>query len=398
MPTRDAEVARPRRTPSSLAKDRAILEAAESVLARDGWAALQFTRVAADAGVSVQALRTRYVDRLGLARALWRERCGPALVDALGTLVAASTGSPSDLNAALDSFAQPSPQLRGAVELTVVSTYEPALHTVVANTCGQSLAPWLVPVRGGLTRTAAARHAFLFALGLGLVMLSYTTEAAPIDLSGEATRIAPALGSDVSPARLPAQQADHLDQPAVFGTGDPAWDALLQAALDQVGAVGFDRATVSSIAHAAGYTEGFLFARYPTKRDLFLDATARMIEPATRLNQEMSDDLAKRYSWGIADAVVMREFMRPGRERIRTIVLEQYRLASHELDVQAAVEEGSAPTAALAASQVVEHPEQLPARTLVERSLGIGAPLLAVIDPEAWSLPYDVVTVPLLDR
>ena len=392
------EVSRPRRTPSSLAKDRAILDAAELVLDRDGWAALQFARVAADAGVSVQALRTRYVDRLGLAQALWRERCGPALVDAMGTLVAASSGSTSDLNAALGSFARPSPQLKGAVELIVVSTYEPALRTVVADTCELSLRPWLVPVRGGLTRTVAARRAFMFALGLGLVILSYTTATAPVDLSGEAGRLAPAFGSDIAPARLPALKADHLDQPAVFGTGDPAWDALLQATLDQVGTVGFDRATVTGIAHAAGYTEGFLFARYPTKRDLFLDATARMIEPATLLNQAMSDDLAQRYSWGIADAVMIREFMRPGRERIRTIVLEQYRLASHQPDVQAAVEEGSAPSAVLAASSMVDDPAQVPARTLVERSLGIGAPLLAVIDPEAWSLPFDVVTVPLLDR
>lgn len=392
------EVSRPRRTPSSLAKDQAILDAAESVLDRDGWAALQFTRVAADAGVSVQALRTRYVDRLGLAQALWRERCGPALVDAMGTLVAANSGSTSDLSAALDVFAQPSAQLRGAVELVVVSTYEPALSAVVVETCEQLLAPWLVPARGGLTRATAARHAFLFALGLGLVILSYTTAASPVDLSGEAARIAPALRSDIAPVRLPAQQAEHLDREAVFGTGDPAWDALLQATLDQVGTVGFDRATVTSIAHAAGYTEGFLFARYATKRDLFLDATARMIEPATRLNQAMSDDLAKRYSWGITDAVMMREFMRPGRERIRTIVLEQYRLASHQPDVQAAVEEGSTPSAVLAASAMVDDPAQVPARTLVERSLGIGAPLLAVIDTEAWSLPYDVVTVPLLDR
>ena len=121
------------------------------------------------------------------------------------------------------------------------------------------------------------------------------------------------------------------------------------------------------VAHAAGYTEGLLFARYATKRDLFVDATARMTEPATRLNQAMSDDLAKRYSWGISDAVMMREFMRPGRERVRTIVLEQYRLASHQPDVQAVVEGGSAPTAAMAASHVVDDPDQLPARTLVER-------------------------------
>ena len=395
---RDGGVRRSRPTPSSLAKDQAILDAAEAVLAHDGWAALQFARVAADAGVSVQALRTRYVDRLGLAQTLWRERCGPALVDGLGTLVAASSGAVADLTAALHAFAQPSLRLRGAVELIVVSTHEPALHTMVARTCEESLTPWLVPARGGPTRTAAARHAFLFALGLGLVILSYTTASSPLDLSQEAARIAPALTSDVAPARLPAQQADHLDKEAVFGTGDPAWDALLQATLDQVGTVGFDRATVSGIAHAAGYTEGLLFARYATKRDLFVDATARMTEPATRLNQAMSDDLAKRYSWGISDAVMMREFMRPGRERVRTIVLEQYRLASHQPDVQAVVEGGSAPTATMAASHVVEDPEHLPARTLVERSLGIGAPLLAAIDPEAWSLPYDVVTVPLLDH
>jgi AcrR family transcriptional regulator len=395
---------RPYRSPAALAKDRAILQAAQAVLAHQGWSAVQFARVADDAGLSVQALRTRYVDRIGLAQALWRERLAPALIEALDDLISSASESEPDkaslrLRKALDAFASPGEALRGAVELMVVSTYESAVREAVAQTVETQMSVWLTPIRSGLSRAYAARNAYLIALAFGLVLMSYRLKGDGIDLSHEAARIAPVVAEPGSPGRMPSTQADHLDERAVFATGDPAWDALLQATLDQVGASGFDRATVSSIAHAAGYTEGLIFSRYATKRDLFLDATARMTEPAIRLNQDMQERLAKRHSWGVSDAVMMREFMRPGRERVRTIVLEQYRLASHDPGIQSAVEAGVGPAQEELMQQFgLDDPDQLAPRLHVEAAMGIGVPLLAAVDPDSWELPFEVVTVPLLDK
>jgi len=95
-----------------------------------------------------------------------------------------------------------------------------------------------------------------------------------------------------------------------------------------------------------------------------------MVGRNTKANLEFQAQVAQLSSAGMSEAVIMREFMRPGRERLRLINLEQYRVSWHDERFQRMM------------NQVLEHFMDAFAAQLL---------------PETWSLPYDVVTIPLLD-
>ena len=94
----------------------------------------------------------------------------------------------------------------------------------------------------------------------------------------------------------------------------------------------------------------------------------------------------------------MREFMRPGRERLRLINLEQYRVSWHDERFQRMMNQVLEPFMdAFAASIPQASPAQARAAALMEIIRGAGPVALSHLVPETWSLPYDVVTIPLLD-
>lgn len=379
----------------------ALLDAATRCLDEEGWAGLALGRVSKVAGLSISPARARFTDRNGLAVALWRERLAGPAVSALTQLVGlAGSGQPVEAGAlglALAPFVRPDRTMRCAVELVIVARYEPTVGTAVRESLGPVLDDALTPMRGRLARADAARRAYLLIVALGLLLEGRRPGVAELDLSTVLQSTAAALSASTAPARLPAASATHLDAGAVFATGDPAWDRLLQASLDEIGSRGYDAATVDVIARASGSSQGLLFGRYATKRDLFLDATRRMLGEATALNVAFQERIGESHSLGIAEAVMLREWMDPRRFALRTIGLEQYRVGWHDPEMQAAMDAEQAP--------VVERLLELwsaedgraagLARVHLARAAGMGPLLLADLHPEAYLLPYDVVTEPL---
>jgi AcrR family transcriptional regulator len=108
-----------------------------------------------------------------------------------------------------------------------------------------------------------------------------------------------------------------------------------------------DGATTSGIARAAGCSDGLTFARYPSKLLLFLDASRRQQAISFRKYNADQTQVRTKHGMGIADAVAIREVQR-----------------------------------ALAVS--------------IARGRGLAR--RPVPQPGAWSLPYDVVTIPLAER
>lgn len=387
-----------RRQQRSIRNDSVILDAAAALLAEDGLAGLAFTRVAERSGLSGRPIRDRFPSRIALARAVWSERAGGALVDALSATIEAlprTTGSGDwgPFAAAMATLAKPGQLLRAARELVLVARYEPELSSAVDSTMSPVLASWLSPRPRGLSRAHAAGNGYVLSAALGLLLFADRPGAERFDNAPEFTQLAEALADPAAPIRLPLTTFDHLDLPAQFDTGDPAWDALLQATLTEIGARGFDAATVLAISRAAGYSEGLLFGRYATKAELFLDATTRMLGHAIERNAVELERIAEARGQGVAEAVMLREMMRPGREQLRTITLEQLRLASHDPQMMNAVEERVDPivrtlsgTAGLSRAR---------AQALVHFGLAVanGSLVLADLHREAWQLPYDTVTV-----
>lgn len=389
----------------SIRNDSLIIEAALNLAAEQGWAGLLFPGVAQRAGLSLRPVRDRFADRSELAAAVWVERVAPALAaavsDLVGALASIVDGRPQDgvaLSDALAPFTTPSVEMRAAAELIIVSCYDPSVHGAIGLSTCPALRAWVMPRDDSISRAEAARRAYLLSTALGLLAQGLSWPTSDLDLTPEFSRLATALGADRDPIEQPSNSAEYLDRGADFNTGDPAWDALLKAALDQVGTRGYEAATTAAIARASGHTEGLLFGRYPSKKDLFFDASRRMIGIATRLNADYQWEIAASSSPGMSEAVMMREFMRPGRERMRIIGLEQHRLGWHDSEFQSAINSLQEPVVQdfMAESGHADRQRAL-ASVHLEFSRGIGPVMLVQLIPETWDLPYDVVTIPLLD-
>ena len=386
--------AEPLRPLRALRNDRAILTAAQRLAADEGWTGLLFPRIAADTGLSIRPLHERYSGRDALAADLWTERLALDIVDLLGRAASTPTGR-VDMEALLAACTAPTQTQRAASELLMVVPYSPAVAASVATSLGAHLATWLTPRGNSPSRALAAQRAYLIALALGLVILARRYPQRMPALTGFAGTIADALASGGKPQRVPAERADHLDAPVVFGTDDPIGERLLTATLDAVAEVGYDLASVDQISRRAGFTKGALFRRYSTKRDLFLDATRRMSASTMEANLAFEHRIESTTTPGIASAVAIREFMRPGRERARAVFLEQTRLAIHDPQVRAVIDAEISDV--LAAESGAQDGDGL-IHIHLSQALALGIVQLQVLHPSAWELPFDVITVPLLDH
>lgn len=386
-----------------MANDARILDAAESVLAEDGWEDTSVLRVAEHAGLSRRAVLSRYADRPGIAAATWSQRLSAPVITALEAVVAAGSqphdaADPRPLDEALEPFLDPSPAMRAAAEVLIVSSFQPEVHDAVHSTLTAPLTAWLTPAGSAMSSADAARNGAAIALALGcLVEARAYPDGIDMEITADLAQISSALQQDVRPQRLPADRADYLDaEPVVHD--DPGMAAMLGATLRLVGRDGYDAATIDRIAAECGRTSGFIFGHYRHKRDLFLDATARLLAQAEASSFAFQSQVAERTSWGIADATMLREIMRPEHRAVRTITLEQYRLSWHDDDVHAAF---LAPRATAIERIMESDPEmterQARGRAFIGLARGIGYGLLAQLHPDAHALPHDVVSVPLID-
>lgn len=399
----DLVVAMRPRTARSARYDRAILDAAVTLADLEGWPSVTFSRVAAQAGLSRTAVLSRHPDRAALAAAAWRQRLAGPFADALAAVIDAgpAVNRPVDvenLTQALSAFGYPNEGMRATAELLLVSRYELALQESVDATAGAKLGEWLTPRRGRLSRAQAAQRGFLVALAIGLLLEARRQPAARIDLDGALVRVSYALSNPAPASWLPTTAAAYMDAPVAFDTDDPAWDAVLQATLDEVGTHGYDAATVDAIARASGYTQGVIFNRYATKLEMFLDATDRMLSSTGRQAAQFQAGLAAAHGDGIADAVMIRELMAPHRKAIRTITFEQLRLAWHQPDMLTAFRTALAdPTVTIVAERPELTEDQARSLIHIEFARGLGSGLLADLHPDASKLPYDVVLVPFIE-
>lgn len=196
---------------------------------------------------------------------------------------------------------------------------------------------------------------------------------------------------------LPNVRDDLWDEPINFNTGDSASEAVLRATIDEVGLRGYDAATMIKIAETSGYTQGAIFSRYTSKRELFLDATQHMVDAGSVRNEQFHLDLIEKFGQGLAEAIMLRGFMKPTRRGLQIVNLEQYRLAWHDQDMKRTIQDAID----LNVEQVKRQPsvvtKDAAAWVHCEYSLGLGAVLLATLCPEASFLPYQAVTIPLLE-
>lgn len=380
--------------------DERILQAAIEVLDAEGWGAFTTARVARQAGLNPSTVSARFAGPSALAVEVWRTRLAPHLSSQLHEVVAClrSDGpvDPAALDAALTTFMTSDEDLRAAAELLVVSTYDDILRVGVSETTGAELDGWLTPVPRRLTRVQAARTAYALTYALGLLLEGRRHPDVALSLRPQAESLARALSASGEPAQLPRVRNAPWDRPLQMDTGDRELDALLVATLEEIGRRGYEAATIDDIAHAAGRTKGFVFGRFSSKRELFLEATAVNGRINGLANAGFAAHLEAKHSPGIAHAIQFREFLKPRDGVLHVIALEQARLSWHDPEMLANVD-------AIVADLTRAYLEATPSRTPAEAEAmafmslagGIGVLLLATLCPEAWRLPFDVITVPL---
>lgn len=385
------------------ANDAVILEAAEAILADDGWEDAAVLRVADRAQLSRRAVLSRYGDRTGVVAETWREVVSADLRAALQSVIDVSDrdGTPIDLSRlrdALQPFFDPSTSMRAAAEVLAIASFQRDIADAVNSSLADDWQRWLAPSIGGYSPTEAARHAFLVALALGVL---FEGRGFPdgTDMDADATLqfAITALNADFAPSPLPTIRATYLDEEPVLDD-EPGIAALLAATLSLVGREGYEAATLDRIAAECGRTSGFIFGHYPNKRVLFIDATDRLLPVANASAQAFLETLSAEHSWGIADATLTREFLRPEHRSLRTVATEQYRLSWHDPDFLDAFHR---PRAEMVANLIAAYPELTPrtarGRAFIAFARGIGYGLLGNLYPPVIDLPHDVVSRPLYD-
>ena len=375
--------------------DRAICAASIRVAAEKGWGDFTFARVAREAGTSRRPLQDRYAGRSELAATTWTESVEPVLRGILVEFLASAgllqpRPDRDRFVAVMDSLAHPSPEVQAAVEFLIVAHFDAGLGAAVHASLGEQISRWCGPRQGELTREDAARRAFMLSVAIGLVLVARRPGIERIDVEHVADVLLRTLATPVASRLLPDMDAPHFHEPVPFDTGDAVRDRLLQATLDEVGEHGYDAATVDAIAHRAESSQGALFARYPTKVALFLDAVRAQSAYGMRSNEEAMLRVGAVHGRGLAEAAMIREFMRPGRDHLRIIALEELRTGWHEPVIREAV---AREYEAFVAEAHATKPGFTVAEAHVGFAVGGGTLLLCLLYPDAWLLPYDVVTV-----
>ena len=386
-----------------LRNDALILDAALDAAAQDGWPGLALTAVARRTGLSQRPVANRFADRSELAAAVWRERAAPVLLTALEHALSTAGLIPGEASAAgfqtaMAHLARPDKALLAALELLIMSGFDPTLAAEVQQGVAAEVLGWCTPQRGRPTRAQAARRAYLLIVALGLVAVARRPGSEQVDLTEEFDSLFTALQADANPQPLPKAYPQHLADDIPFNTGDPIHDALLTSVLRLVGTSGYDGATTARIARDAKVAEANIFLRHASKLDLFIDASARQHALGFPANAEFQQRLEEQHGEGITEAVMIREILRPEFSHQRAVYGEELRVSWHdegllhkqEEQFQAFVEQQSA-------ANPDWHPTLSAARVHMGLATGYGAGLLGILVPEAGSLPFDVVTIPLLD-
>lgn len=380
----------------ALRNDDAIRSASTAVIATSGWDATTIASIADAAGLTHGALYGRHANKAELAVALWREALLPALRENLEEAIDAGLRSDDAARfaAALERFATPDDATRAALELVLAAPFDPALRAPIIRDTRRLLAGSLTPgVRVPPQDAARAAAVALHALGYALAADSAFFDEA--DDRAALAHLHAAIRAPAWPMDLPELHAAYIAT-SPFDSGDARVDALLAATLRCVGEAGYRDASVARICRSAGVSQGFLFNRYPTKLDLFLAAIDVQRSAAMRDTDAFIAEVAATHGNGIAEAVAWREHQRPAFREQRTVVLESLRLARHDTRMRDVIDRSltEASTPRLGNARGARR-DTLLGHMRRDYAVGIGVIIVGNVLPEAWTLPFDCVTIGL---
>ena len=373
-----------RRAEHSFRTSQAILDAAVGSLAEDGWAGFTIAMTARRMGKSIRPIRNRVRNRDELAAFTWSERLRPPLMDALMDLGSAvSSRDPARIAKEFDRFRSPDSQSAALAEALIVSRHESALRSAVDASLGAFIRSQVTPSHA-VAPALAARHSYSIQLALGLLLAARYPRVQG-NIAPALDEAAVALCADAQQMELPIRPAIHMDVFPDMAPEDPVLEEVLRATLTLISKRGYEAATVQDIATSVGVTEGFIFGRYASKRELLADSLRRQQTAGWKLNSDYLEALARDFQPGIAAAILMREVLAPGRDLGRDMTLELLRLSWHD--------------EAMLGDAIRLMDESDPggpdSAFTVDVAADFGTYLLPRLAPDAWKLPMDLVFIPM---
>jgi AcrR family transcriptional regulator len=372
--------------------DELVRDAAVRLLSTAGLEGTNFNSVSLDAGLSNSVLRKRFGNTDDLLVDVWKSRCFTAILLPISIVVATylsgSEASPDPQSRALlnSLFELEDDQLAGLEILAISASHDQVMQAIAPDFQSLYSQEFIdSPIR-------QAQFVVYFEFILGTLM---HFRAQLLDRELLVARLHELLTGAIVPAQdlpIPEVDASYIRQSFV----PPAQSAnyrLMNACLESVAKYGFAQTTTKMIAKASGFSEGKLFASYPSKLELFLDSVGCQLGAGFQANFEATEQWTNQYGIGMTAAILLREYHRGDLDLQRALQVEFLRLAWHRSDMferrlsdvnRAMQALGVAATGPSAPAQEVEQ--------VLMTACGTGSLIVARLDREAWRLPFAAAT------
>jgi AcrR family transcriptional regulator len=383
------------RPSNAFENDARIRDMAMTQLAVDGLEGLTLGNVARNLGMSHTAMSKRYGQLDDLLCDLWTNIAVAQIDTILGWIageVKRINDPKNDAKAASDAtlFRKTKEKLV-TLELLALNPTRPKLREVVQQTFEQRL--------GELAKNhsiQAAQTVFLFAMVIGILGELRSTSANREALAQVTTAVIDAMATPGEVIKLPRVDASHMRR-YDFNTGDIRRDQILMSCLRNVGRRGFVQTTTKSIAHDAGVSEGLIFSMFASKADIFFEATSLQSELGFQANLDFVVSLNEQYGTGVANAILIREWLSPDLGEFRAALLEETRITWHDVDLWRRIYKVKEDL--LNKDRVPgKKPSMTPfdkAVQMIALALPIGVYIVGEAFPAATELPFSVATLPV---
>lgn len=251
-------------------------------------------------------------------------------------------------------------------------------------------------ITGAQDPIRAAQATAILVWALGLVVFSTRPWTAGMDLAGALTNAHTALAHPAEPVALP--DATHLHE-SPFHTDDPRIDQVLDNALASFGTIGYQRTRLIDIATATGVSDGFILQRFKTKLGLLRFIIEESRAEGYQALLEFQERITAEQGPGIAEATVWRQYLDPRISDRQTLGMETDRLSlfnqtmrdiTFEQDLAVLNQQLAGTPAADRAMRT--------GNVHLDFATGHGLPIVGLLLPEAWTLPFNTVTEPYVQN
>lgn len=380
------------RIPNRIRNNELVRDSAVRTLSHLGLEGTNFNSVSLDAGLSNSVLRKRFSDVDELLIDVWKSRCiegfvAPVNMTVLCYLLSTSESDHEQAKKLLNQLFDLTDVQCAALEILAVT----ASHDSVCAAVSIDIETYFNNPK--LTSAEAkAQYVFYFQYILG-TLFHYRGQV--IDRELMVNRLHELLVNGIEPADY--VQAPEVDASFIRGSfvqpEQSPHHELMNACLTCVAKYGFASTTTKMIAKQALVSEGKLFAYFPTKLSLFLDAISYQIENGFLLNFQHISKWNEKYGAGVSAAILIREYQRSDIDVERALQIEYLRLSWHRPEMfdkrmkhvsKALIDIGVADIEQISPEQDVD--------LMLSVAISTGAIVVARLDREAYKLPYSVVT------